>query len=108
MGPPGPFGVLPKSISPRVSCSDPQRKIDGIDLEQVLAKCLGDVEARRRGMSNRVKLWFLLGGVPPARNPLASTSSTLSTMCGREDNLLRGPTGFEARSAQYSAFEGAQ
>ena len=49
MGPPGPFGVLPKSISCRVSCRDPQRKIDGIDLEQVLADCSGDVEAGRGG-----------------------------------------------------------
>ena len=71
LGPPGPFGVLPKSISYRVSNCDQQRKFDGIDLNQVLAVCLGDVEAwwRRESRASKSAVW-LTGGLCTTQSSL--------------------------------------
>ena len=82
MGPPAPFGVLPKSVSYRVSNSEQPRKFDGIDINQVFAECLGDVEARRKreSMASKRDVWSMEWSMHytelPVTIPLAVTSFT--------------------------------
>lgn len=82
MGPPAPFGVLPKSVSYRVSNSEQPRKFDGIDINQVFAECLGDVEARRKreSMASKSDVWSMEWSMHytelPVTIPLAVTSFT--------------------------------
>ena len=100
------------STSCRVSNSEHSSKNDGINLRQVLAECLGDAEARRKGeLSASGSLFGRRSGFihyteRPVRIPLALTSSAVSRMRGRKANLLHGRAGCEARSAQCFAFEG--